>query len=275
MPKAIDRRKFLASSAAVGAGTLVASCQTGGATMSSTTKPPIVLVHGAWHGAWCWRRVIPRLQAAGHEVFVPTLTGLADKAHLLSRSVNLDTHIQDVVGLLEAEELSNVVLVGHSYAGTVITGVTDRARARLRSLVFVDAFLLENGQAMIDLVAPARQEGMRKAGEANGFIDAPPATLFGLTKDSPDMAWVTRRMTRQPYATISQPITLKSPGGTRVGEGLPRTYLYCSTPATGSFDQFAAKLRTDAAWRFHEFKTGHDCMVTEPAETARLILSGA
>jgi pimeloyl-ACP methyl ester carboxylesterase len=236
-----------------------------------TNQPPIVLVHGAWHGAWCWRRVTPHLRAAGHEVFVPTLTGLADKAHLLGRSVNLETHIQDVLGMLEAEELTNVVLVGHSYAGAVITGVADRAKARLRSLVYVDAFLLENGRRLADYVAPDRRDAMIKAGEANGFLDPPPATLFGLKPGTPDMDWVTRRMTRQPYATMSDPLRLTGDGGA----SLPRTYIYCSTPPTGSFEQFAAKLRNDPSWKFHELKTGHDCMVTEPAETARLILSGA
>ena len=239
--------------------------------MTVATRPPIVLIHGAWHGGWCWRRVVPPLRAAGHEVFAPTLTGLADKAHLLSRAVNLETHIQDVIGLLEAEELTNVVLVGHSYAGTVITAVADRAKARLRSLVYLDAFLLANGERMDDRAAADRRAAMTKAGEATGYIDPPPATLFGLKPGTPDMEWVTRRMTRHPFATMSDPIRLTGEGGA----SLPRTYIYCSNPPTGSFEQFADQLRTDPNWRFHEFKTGHDCMVTEPAETARLILTAA
>lgn len=235
------------------------------------SKPPIVLVHGAWHGAWCWRRVAPLLRAAGHEVFAPTLTGLADKAHLLTRAVNLATHLDDVLGLIEAEELNDVVLVGHSYAGMLITGVADRVPQRLRSLVYLDAFVPQSGKGLIDYAAPARREAMVKAGEASGFVDPPSATVFGLKEGSPDMAWVTRRMSKQPYATMTDALHLRGDGGAK----LPRTYIYCSNPPTGSFQQFAAALRDDPHWRFHEFNTGHDCMVTEPAETARLILTAA
>src|SRR5947209_17490274 len=105
-----------------------------------------VLVHGAWHGSWCWKRVRKALQAAGHEVFTPTLTGLGERSHLLSRDVNLETHIQDVVNLIKWEELTDIVLCGHSYGGCVISGVADRIPARIRALVYVDAFVLENGE---------------------------------------------------------------------------------------------------------------------------------
>ncbi len=236
----------------------------------SDTKPPIVLVHGAWHGAWCWRRVVPLLRAAGYEVYAPTLTGLADKAHLLSRSVNLATHVDDVLGLIEAEELRDAVLVGHSYAGMVITGVADRVPERLRSLVYLDAFVPESDKRLIDYAAADRREAMIKAGQASGFVDPPPATLFGLKPGTPDMDWVTRRMTKQPLRTMADSLTLRNGGGAQ----LQRSYIYCANPPTGSFQQFAAVLREDRRWRFHEFNTGHDCMVTEPAETARLILAG-
>ncbi len=244
---------------------------TGSSNPTIATKSPIVLVHGAWHGGWCWRRVIPLLQAAGHEVFAPTLTGLADRAHLFDRTINLDTHIQDVIGLLEHEELSNAVLVGHSYAGAVITGVADRAASRLAGLVYLDAFLPLNGKRIVDYINPARREATIKAGDANGFVDPPDATLFGLVPGTADMAWVTRRMTRQPFGTMSQPLRLDGGGGAT----LRRMYVHCTKPGTGSFDQFADALRGDPRWTFHEFRTGHDCMVLEPAETARLIMSAA
>ncbi len=240
-------------------------------TVNSKSKPPIVLVHGAWHGAWCWRRVVPLLQAAGHSVFAPTLTGLADRAHLLNRSINLDTHIQDVIGLLEHEELNDVVLVGHSYAGAVITGVADRVAARLQRLVYLDAFLPANGKRMVDYINPARRDATIQAGEANGVVDPPNAALFGLAPGTEDMAWVTRRMTQHPFGTMSQPLRLEQGGGAH----LQRTYIHCTTPGTGSFDQFADVLRNDRQWTFHEFKTGHDCMVLQPAETARLIAGAA
>ena len=98
-----------------------------------------VLVHGAWHGGWCWKKVAPLLRSAGHEVYTPTLTGLGERDHLLTRDIGLDTHIQDIVNVLEYEELTQVVLVGHSYGGMVVTGVAERAHERLRQLVYLDA----------------------------------------------------------------------------------------------------------------------------------------
>lgn len=112
-----------------------------------------VLVHGAWHGSWCWKRVRRLLQSRGHEVFTPTLTGLADRSHLASREVNLETHILDVVNLIRWEELTDIVLCGHSYAGTVITGVADRLPDRIRALVYLDAFVVENGESLAQYVS--------------------------------------------------------------------------------------------------------------------------
>jgi pimeloyl-ACP methyl ester carboxylesterase len=267
----IDRRTFIRAGAIAAAGSAVSACATGGGGGGSAGgRPPIVLVHGAWHGGWCWARVEPPLRAAGHRVFSPTLTGVGERVHLAGPSVNLETHITDVVNVIEAEELKDVVLVGHSYAGMVITGVADRLPGRLRSIVYVDAFLPENGRSMIDYVAPARQPAMKKAGETAGYLDSLPINLLGV-RDPTDAAWVQRRVTRQPYPTFSQPIRLTR----NALATLPRTYVYCSDPPTGSFDQFAAKLRTDPGWKFHELKTGHDCMVTEPAALAKIILGAA
>src|SRR5689334_15631432 len=114
-----------------------------------------LLVHGAWHGGWCWRRVVPLLRAAGHEVFTPTLTGLGERVHLLTRDVGLDTHAQDVIGVLEYEDLRDVVLVGHSYGGMVITAVAERAAERLAHLVYLDAFVPRDGQSQMDLLGPS------------------------------------------------------------------------------------------------------------------------
>src|SRR5438874_13830434 len=118
-----------------------------------------VLVHGAWHGSWCWKRVRQALQAAGHDVFTPTLTGVADRSHLISRDVNLETHITDVVNLIQWEELTNVVLCGHSYGGCVISGVADRIPDRIAALVYLDAFVPENGQSLHDTLPPEVRNG--------------------------------------------------------------------------------------------------------------------
>jgi pimeloyl-ACP methyl ester carboxylesterase len=134
------------------------------AAQSSALKPStVVLVHGAWHGGWCWTKLIPSLRAAGHQVFSPTLTGLGERSHLLSPEVNLTTHIKDTAAVLEYEDLHNVMLVGHSYGGMVITGVTSEASARLAHLVYLDAFLPENGKAVKDYapLPPTRDDGWR------------------------------------------------------------------------------------------------------------------
>jgi len=227
-----------------------------------------VLVHGAWHGGWCWVRVARLLRDAAHEVYTPTLTGLGERAHLARPEIDLETHIQDVVNVLEAEELRQVTLVGHSYAGMVITGVAARAAARLSHLVYVDAFVPEAGKAMLDYSSRAQviRESTREGGEGWRVPPLPPVA-FGVTSQR-DTEWLTRRLTPQPLQTLEQ--TLPATGGER----LKRSYVYCAKPAIGSFDQFAERLRDDRKWSFHELKTGHDAMVTAPGDLARLLLAG-
>lgn len=236
-----------------------------------------VLVHGAWHGGWCWRRVARLLRAAGHEVFTPTLTGLGEHAHLLGPAINLATHIQDVVGVLHYEDLRDVVLVGHSYAGMVISGVAEQAAARLGHLVYLDAFVPGDGQALSDFLAPAAMaffhEQARLAG--NGYGVPPLPGTFGITS-ADDLAWVRPRLGMHPLQTMLDPVQRSDPQASR----LPRTYIYCTDPraapdAPRVFAQFATRLRTDAAWRYREIATGHDAMITEPEQLSRLLLDRA
>jgi pimeloyl-ACP methyl ester carboxylesterase len=227
-----------------------------------------LLVHGAWHGGWCWRDVVPRLRKAGHEVFAPSLTGLGERKHLASARVDLETHIQDIVALVEMEDLKKVVLVGHSYGGMVITGVADRIPTRLAALVYLDAFVPENGKCALDYVVPERAARMRHEGERTGFVTPPLMSLWGLTLQS-HLDFVGPREVRHPFPTFSQPISLSNYAESR---RIPKTFLYCSSPATGTFDQFAERYRNDPAWRFHELKTGHDAMLLVPDEVARLLL---
>jgi pimeloyl-ACP methyl ester carboxylesterase len=226
-----------------------------------------VLVHGAWSGGWKWRFVAPILRRAGHEVFRPTLTGLGERAHLASPDIDLDVHVQDVVGLLEMEELRDVVLVGHSYGGMVVSGVAERAADRIRRLVHLDAFVPENGRCALDYIVPERAAGFREQGERTGFVEPPPPSLWGLVAPE-HVAFARQRETRHPYRCFTQ-------GVRRVNSSaaaLPKTFIYCSSPATGTFDQFASKYRDDPAWRFHELKTGHDCMVLVPEQVAAILL---
>jgi pimeloyl-ACP methyl ester carboxylesterase len=232
-------------------------------------KSTYVLVHGAWHGGWCWKKVVPALRAAGHEVYTPTLTGLGERAHLANPAIDLGTHIADIVNLLEAEELNEVVLLGHSYGGMVVTGVADRAAARLRRVIYLDAFLPQNGKCLLDYLHPDRRT-IIKQGEIGGFVDPLPLEIFGVTERQ-DVAWVLRHEMRQSYRTFAQPVHFTGEGGAN----LPRTFVYCTRPPTGSFDQFAARLRNDPAWKFYELKAGHDCMITDPQGVIRILLENA
>jgi pimeloyl-ACP methyl ester carboxylesterase len=227
-----------------------------------------VLIHGAWHGGWCWRAVAPLLRRAGHEVYTPSLTGLGERKHLASPRVDLETHIQDVVSLLEMEDLGGVVLVGHSYGGMVVTGAADRAPGRLDRIVYLDAFVPENGKCTLDYVVPERAARMRDEGEKTGMVTPPPLALWGLERRE-HIDFVRPREVKHPYRSMSQPIKIS---GEAAPARLPKTFIYCSSPATGSFDQFAAKYRNDPAWRFHELKTGHDAMILVPEALARLLL---
>ena len=127
-----------------------------------------VLIHGSWEGGWIWHRTVPHLRAAGHEVFTPSLTGLGERSHLMNPSIDLDTHIADILGVLKWERLENITLVGHSYAGMVATGVADRAHERLGSLIYLDAFMPKDGQAVLDLQPPERAAELREVAERQG-----------------------------------------------------------------------------------------------------------
>jgi pimeloyl-ACP methyl ester carboxylesterase len=224
-----------------------------------------VLVHGAWHGGWCWQRVAPALRRAGHEVYAPSLTGLGERRHLGSPQVDLDTHIEDVAGLIEMEGLAQVILLGHSYGGMVVTGVAERMAGRIAHLIYLDAFVPENGKCLLDYAVPERAARMREEGERTGTVSPPPMSLWGLSQPQ-DLAFVGPREVPHPYATMCQKIRLTGQAQ------LPRTFIYCSAPATGSFDQFAAKYRNDPAWSFHELKTGHDAMLLMPLALTQILL---
>jgi len=233
-----------------------------------------VLIHGAWHGGWCWRLVAPMLRRAGHEVFTPSLTGMGDRKHLWRADIDLELHIADVVSLLETHDLQEVILLGHSYGGMVVTGAADRCAKRIRRLIHFDAFVPENGKSLLDYVAaavPERAAGFRKQGEATGAVEPPPNSLWGHT-DPAIIEWLKPREVKMPYPTQTQPLRLTNEAALK---RIPRTFVHCTAPATGAFDPFAAKVRNDPAWRFHELKSGHDAMILQPKAVADLLLKEA
>jgi pimeloyl-ACP methyl ester carboxylesterase len=222
-----------------------------------------VLVHGAWHGGWCWRFVRPLLKE--HEVFAPSLTGLGERTHLARPEIDLDTHIADVVSLLEMEDLREVILVGHSYGGMVVTGAADRAHRRIKRLVYLDAFVPEDGKCLLDYVVPERAARMREEGEKAGSVAPPPLSLWGVTRPE-HIDFIKPREARHPFGTMTQKIRLLGNAA-----HLPKTFIYCSSPATGSFDQFAARYRNAPGWTFFELATGHDAMILMPERVAELL----
>jgi pimeloyl-ACP methyl ester carboxylesterase len=226
-----------------------------------------VLVHGAWHGAWCWKRIVPALWAAGHRVFTPTLTGVGERAHLLNRHVGVDTHIADVANLIESEELLDAILVGHSYGGVVITGVANRLAARLRHLVYLDAMVLKPGESWSTTHPPETQAARRKSIAELGTIAAPDPTLFGLEGD--DRAWVARRQTPHPGGCYDAKLHF-DPDAL---EGLPHTFIDCTSPALPTIAVSRDRVRTEPGWNIVEIPTGHDAMISAPEPLLKALLA--
>ena len=232
-----------------------------------------VLVHGAFHGGWCWRRVADRLVATGARVFTPTMTGLGERVHLLAPGVGYKTFVDDVVAVIESEELSDVVLVGHSFGGAVITGVADRIGHRIARLVYLDAVVPQNGQSAVDQLPPeTRAIRIRAARErGNGLaIPLPTETMFDLPPGE-DRDWVARRITPHPLASYTDPIFLNHP----VGNGRPCTYIRCTDPVYPAVVPSYDRIKSDPRWSLMDIATGHDAMVTAPGPLTDMLLACA
>ena len=225
-----------------------------------------VLVHGAWHGAWCWRRVLPPMWAAGHRVFAVSLTGVGERAHQLSKQVTLDTHIADVARVIEAEELLDAVLVGHSYGGMVITGVADRLWAHLRHLVYLDAVVPTPGESWSSGHPVETQAARRKLIAESGVIPPPDPSIFGLS--GADRAWVARRMTPQPGGVYDAALQF-DPAQL---EALPRTFIDCNAPALGTIASMRERVRATPGWNVIELATGHDAMISAAPALVDILL---
>lgn len=229
-----------------------------------------VLVHGAWHGGWCWKDVAERLRAAGHAVTAPTLTGLGERAHLLSDRLDLATCITDIRQHIVFEELDEIVLVGHSFAGPVITGVADAIPERIRRLIYLDALLLDDGESAMSRVPPAvAEQRLRLAQESSGGLTmpVPPASVFGIA-DKERAAWVESKLTPHPLKTYVSPLRIKA----LPGNGLRADYVVCTNPAYVGAAPAHERAR-QSGWPLHELATSHDAMVTAPAATAELFVT--
>jgi hypothetical protein len=238
--------------------------------VESDMSKTFVLVHGAWHGGWCWRPVVDLLQARGHKVFAPTLTGLGERSHLLTKDVNLDTHIADVANLFHWEDLEDVCLVPHSYGGWPASGALEVVRDRVSEIVWLDAFLPQTGQRGFDFANPQSHAGTLAAIE-RGEIGrpAPSAAFFGVNEK--DRGWVDAMLTPQPVAVAMQPIEL-----TGARETIARkTYIRAPSYPQPAFDAAYAKCRTDPTWRTLEASCGHDVMIDAPEWLAGVLMQEA
>lgn len=229
-----------------------------------------VIVHGAWSGAHAWRWVRPLLRSAGHEVFTPSLTGLGERAHLASPAVDLETHVRDVVGTLEFEDLRDVVLVGHSYGGPVITGVVDRAPERVAHLVYLDAEVPREGEAEIDLMPSEERSAYEEAAalRGDGWRIPPPVPDPLPAALDPDVRWTLSRMVPQPLRTFTQPLHL-----TAAAPPVRRTYVWHTDGKQGQdLPDHVQRIRDDGDWGFVELAAGHAAHVTAPRELADLLM---
>jgi pimeloyl-ACP methyl ester carboxylesterase len=236
-----------------------------------------VLVHGAWHGGWCYRDTAKALRDAGHTVFTPTHTGVGERAHQAAENITLETHIRDVCGCIEAEELNDVILCGHSYGGMVITGVADRLAGRIKSLVYLDAFVPENGDSLIGLINNALPpevaavfvgsfRGTALEGRS-GCMQPIPAEMFNIAQAN--RAWVDRRCVAQALATFELPALLSGD----VNKVKQRLYILADGWDPSPFRHFAAKFEGQPGWRVTKLACSHDVMVDRPQELARELMA--
>jgi pimeloyl-ACP methyl ester carboxylesterase len=214
-----------------------------------------VLVHGAWGGGYGWSGIAKRLRLAGHDVHVAMLTGLGEKAHLLTPAIDLSVHIRDVLGIVDYEKLSDVILVGHSYGGMVITGAAAKRADKIKALVYVDAFLPDDGQALWDIAdEPSRKHYIDAQRDAPGLVAPFPGSPPGLT--------------RHPLLTLLEPF--------RAGASKPitkRTYIYATRGAPTVFTKFHDRVKSEKGWRVHSINTGHGVMQDDPDGLTTLLLA--
>ena len=225
-----------------------------------------VLVHGAWHGGWCYGRVAKLLRAAGHEVYTPTHTGVGEREHLADYHITLSTHVRDVANVIEYENLNDVILCGHSYGGMVITGLAAALGERIKSLVYLDAFVPEDGQSLFDLTPDMVNQFLSLVKTMNGRVPPIPAAAFNVNPN--DSAWVDKTCVPQALTTFTEGVRFTG----KEAKVKNRTYILATGYDMHVFDRFHAKVKSDPKWKAHAVSCGHDVMVDRPEELAKLLL---
>ena len=261
-----ERRAFLGAAAALGAGLATAAhSATPSPSAAQAHGKTILVAHGAWSAGWVWKKMHPLMAAAGHRLITPTQTGLGEREHLATPSVDLETHVQDLLGVIKHEELNDFVLLGHSYGGMVATGVADRVPERISQFIYLDAFVPRDGQSLLDLQGPDAARGMRervKAGDGWRVPPNPPPPDTG----PDDLKWIQAHRMAQPIKCFETPVRLKN-GDAK----MPRAYIYCQRrPAADPFRAFAERAKQEH-WDYREIDASHSPHVTAPEALAALL----
>ena len=236
-----------------------------------------VLVHPAWFGGWCWDRPARQLMDQGHSVNAPTLTGLGERAHLVHPGIDLRTHVEDIVNVLTLEDLRQVILLGTSSAGMVITGVAERVPERIGSLVYLDAFVPNDGQCLLDLIPPDRRLAMEALVETEGFgwllprLTGAPWEQFVAqawqVDDNEDLARTVNRLRPTPFGHFTQAVQRRNP----TAERLPRVYIRCDRWPNPGFDRYATIAEQTPGWRLRHLDSSHLPYITHARELAQLL----
>ena len=266
-----SRRSVLAAGTA--GATALAFNGARAAHAAPATGKTFVLAHGSWHGGWCWSRVADRLRASGHRVFTPSYTGMGDREHLLTKDITIDTFVDDLAEVIKTEELSDVVLAGHSFGGVPITGVADRMGDKLRHLVYLDSIVLESGKTAFSTYPPKEvEERIAASNKANGGLAVPNpkalAPAWGFQPGTPDYDWVMRRITPTPLRAYLTALNLRAP----IGNGVPKTYISCVKPKNPVIDASRDFVKAQSGWTIIDFPGPHDSMITDPDGIAKILL---
>jgi pimeloyl-ACP methyl ester carboxylesterase len=262
----MKRRTFMAAAGgALAASGLVATASAQSRGVGTAPGTTVLLAHGAWSAAWSWKKMHPLMSAAGYRFFTPTYTGLGEREHLASESVDLETHVQDILGVIRHEELKDFVLLAHSYGGMVATVVADRVPELIRKVIYLDAFVPTDGQSLVSLMPAQAQEAMRAAVKAGDGWRAPPNPPPPDTS-AEDVKWISAHRMPQPFKCFDSPVKLRNPN-----PNVPRAYIRCTRIAPGdTFKPFADRARKEG-WSYHELDASHSPQITAPEALAALL----
>ena len=232
-------------------------------------RPHFILVHGAWHGGWVWKEVKESLQKQGYNVTCPTQTGLGERKHLLSLKITIDTFIDDIVNHILIEDLSNIILVGHSFAGSTISGVADRLKDRINRLIYLDAVILSNGQSPFDIAPDSIvKERIALAQNSENQMSIPPPNPEGFgVFDQRKAITLAKNLTPHPISTFQSKLNITN----EIGNGLPLSYIFCTNPIYKSLESSREIVR-QKKWPMFELNASHDAMYTHPKETLNLLM---